>query len=734
MRSIAAFTALCALLMGSLIIAAAPGAAAVTKAEPASEASLETTNRVPRIETAPVIDGRLNEPAWDDAAVIDDFTQVDPREGAEPTERTVIRLLYDRDAFYIGIRAHDSRPDGVLVKELQRDERQNGSDWVAVVLDTFFDQRNGFFFQINPGGARRDALVEDQSNIRYDWDGLWDGRAVRDDKGWSAEIAIPFKTVSFNPDSSRWGFNAQRFIRRKNETIRWRAAKQDRSIISLQHAGVLRGLYDRDQGLGVDVKPSLTFRHRDNSRTGTQGLDIEPALDVFYKPHPTVTAALTLNTDFAQTEVDERRVNLTRFPLFFPEKRAFFLQDAGIFDFGGLNRSPLPFFSRRIGIGPRGGEQEIRAGLKVTGRTQRFNFGLLDVQMADDPTLGSKNLAVGRLSANVLEESTVGIVATRGDPTTTGDNRLIGADFNYRNSQDFGDATVTSSTWIEHTSSSGEAVVGDSSEDVALGSKFNYSSDTWSVDLAAEHIGDNLNPALGFVRRLGVRQYFSRLRHRWRFDGPLERLDMEADAQVVTNLDDHLETLQLTPLRFTLENTQGDWAQLSLEHRREDLFEPFEINDGVVIPTGSFDWERGRLRLRTSEGRALRGTTDISFGDFFTGSRWDVRTGVEWRASRHFFASAEFERNHVELPQGEFTTDIARARVNIAFTPDLAWNNLLQYDNVSEMLSTSSRVQWIVEPGNEVFLVFRQNFREDGERFERVNTTASAKAGLTLRF
>lgn len=690
--------------------------------------------RVPRLETPPVIDGRLDEPLWQEAAVIDDFTQVDPREGAPPTERTVVRLVYGRDAFYIGIRAHDSQPDGVAVKELRRDDRQSGSDWVAVVLDTFFDRRNGFFFQINPGGARRDGLVENQSNIRYDWDGIWDGRAVRDDKGWTAEIAVPFKTVSFDPDESQWGFNAQRYIRRKNETIRWRAAKQDRSIISLQHAGVLRGLHGREQGLGLDVKPSLTLSDSSGPAADGGGFGAEPAMDVFYKPHPSLTAALTLNTDFAQTEVDERRVNLTRFPLFFPEKRAFFLQDAGIFDFGGLRRSPLPFFSRRIGTGPAGREQEIRAGLKVTGRTQRLNFGLLNVQMDDDPELGSKNLTVGRLSANVLGESNAGIIVTRGDPTTTGDNRLVGADFNYRNSEDFGDATVTGNTWIEHTHSSGEAVVGEDAEDLAFGTKLNYDSDTWAGNLAAEQIGESLNPALGFVRRLGVRQYFSRLRHRWRFDGPLERLDLEASAQLVTDLDDDLETLEVTPLQLTFENTPGDWARFSIEHRREDLFEPFEIHEGVVIPTGSFDWERGRFLLMTSRGRDLRATTDISYGDFFTGSRWDVRTGLEWRASEHFFASAEFERNRVELPQGSFTTDIARARINLALSPDLAWNNLIQYDNVTEVLGSSSRLQWIVEPGSEVFLVLRQNYRDTRDGFERLSTDAAAKAGWTLRF
>lgn len=724
--------ALRAIIAASLLLAA--GTAAGNTQDPPAATNPDAGLAPPRTDAVPVVDGRLDEALWDNAAVIDGFTQVDPREGEAPTERTVVRVAYGRDALYVGIRAFDRRPEGILVKELRRDEPQGDSDWVAIVLDTFFDRRNGFYFQINAGGARRDGLVEDQSQIRFDWDGIWDGRAVRDEHGWSAEIAIPFKTVSFDPGGSRWGFNVERFIRRKNETIRWQAAKQDRSLIAMQHAGVLRGLHGREQGLGLDVKPSLTLSRADGPRAVDEGFDAEPALDIFYKPHPSLTAALTLNTDFAQTEVDERRVNLTRFPLFFPEKRAFFLQDAGIFNFGGLSRSPLPFFSRRIGIGPGGEEQDILAGLKVTGRTDRLNYGLLNVQMADDPVLGSKNLTVARVRANVLEESTVGFIATRGDPTTTGDNRLVGADFSYRNSEDFGDATVSGSAWIEHTASSGASVVGDGDDELAFGTKFSYASDTWAANGALERIGEDLNPALGFVRRRGVRQYFGQLRRRWRFDGPVERLDLSSNAQVVTNLDGDLESLEFAPLQITLENPEGDAAALQFEHRREDLFEPFEIREGVVIPAGSFDWRRGRFELATSEGRALRAVARLEHGGFFAGDRWDVMTRLEWRFSEHLFASTEFERNHVDLPQGEFTTDIARARLDIAFTPDLSWTNLVQYDNVSRVLGSSSRLRWIVQPGNDVFLVVRQNFRDTGERFDRLRTDVAAKAGWTFRF
>ena len=719
--------------MGALLSAVTTGVSATPPDAPDDSITVSDI-RVPRADTPPVVDGRLDDPVWQRAVRIEDFTQVSPREGAAPTERTEVYLLYTSETFFVGIRAYDRDPDAVRVRELQRDVAQSGSDSVAIVFDTFFDRRNGFYFQINPGGARRDGLVEDQSSIRFDWKGIWEGRAVRDELGWTAEMAIPFKTLAFDPEEARWGFNVQRFIRRKNETIRWRATEQDRSLIALQHAGVLDGLEGLNQGLGIDVKPSLTLSRFSGASGSGQGIQADPSLDIFYKPHPSLTAALTLNTDFAQTEVDERQINLTRFPLFFPEKRAFFLQDAGVFDFGGLQRSPLPFFSRRIGIGPRGQEQDIRAGLKVTGRTPLLNFGLLSVQMADDPLIGRKHLSVGRVSANVLEESSVGIIGTHGDPTTSGDNHLIGADFNYRNSRDFGDATVSGSAWIERTSSSGDAVIGDGSDELAFGTSARYSSDTWFASLNAEQIGAHLNPALGFVRRRAVRQYFSSLRHRWRFEGPLDRVDIQTSGQFITDLDDRLETLQITPLEVSLANVPGDQLSANVQSSREVLTEPFEISPGVVIPSGRHDWHRGHLVVSSSTGRDLRGFAVLGVGGFFGGDRQDFRAGVEWRASAHFFASTEFERNRVDLPQGNFTTDIARLRINLALSPDLTWSNLVQYDNVSELIGSSSRLQWIMMPGNELFLVLRQNFQAGSERFRRLDTDVAAKVNWTLRF
>ncbi|MCP3904465.1 MAG: hypothetical protein GY715_12630, partial [Planctomycetes bacterium] len=315
---------------------------------------------------------------------------------------------------------------------MKRDAGFGPDDFVAIVVDPFFDRRNGYYFEMSATGAIGDAAVEDNDRLRRDWDGIWYGKATIDEKGWVAEMSIPFKTISFNPETSRWSFNASRRIRRRNESIRWASPSRDKPFISMADAAVIEGIEDIDQGIGLDIKPYGLARARRDHDLDEDQLDLDGGFDAFYKLTPGLTLAVTVNTDFAETEVDDRRVNLTRFPLFFPEKRDFFLQDAGIFNFGGINVNPLPFFSRRIGLDASGRTVDILAGAKVTGRVEDLNLGMLNVVMKDDETLGDKNYFVGRASVNVLEQSTVGAIFTHGDASSPDDAFLGGVDFNYR--------------------------------------------------------------------------------------------------------------------------------------------------------------------------------------------------------------------------------------------------------------------------------------------------------------
>ncbi|MHC4414292.1 MAG: carbohydrate binding family 9 domain-containing protein [Planctomycetota bacterium] len=685
--------------------------------------------RLVRTETPPVIDGVLDEAAWDRAALIDDLRQVEPFEGADPSEHTEVRILYDENALYFGVRCFDREPEGIIATQLRRDGSPEPDDRLELVVDPFFDRRNGFFFAINPVGARFDALVQENSSLIEDWDGIWYGKATIDEGGWSAEIAIPFKTISFDPRQSRWGFNIQRTIRRNNETSRWSSPLQNKLLRSIADAGILEEIRDITQGIGLDVKPYGKAVARDTD-DGDDDLDLDAGLDVFYKLTPSMTLTLTVNTDFAETEVDERRVNLTRFPLFFPEKRDFFLQDAGIFEFGGIFRNPLPFFSRRIGLDASGEPVDIQAGAKLTGRTGPLNLGALAVYTDAADTVEEKFLAVVRPSLNVLEESTVGLITTVGDPLTTEDNELVGADFNYRNSTVFGNRVLEGHAWFQYSWSTGS-----DQNDRAWGGQLRYPNDRFSWRVGFTEIGDEFNAALGFVPRRGIREYFGNWRGRLRpQSGWLRTVDSGIRSTLITDLNDRTETMELELELIELTSNLGDSLGFELKADREVLFEPFEIRPGLVIPIGDYRFQRFRGELETADARPVSFTAALEAGEFFDGDRVDTELGVEWRPSPNFFLGFSWEQNDVDLPGGDFEVQIAQARVNFLLSPDVSWTNFIQWDNVSDSLGINSRFRWIIEPGNELFVVLNQSFDTTDDRFDSTFTELTTKLGWTFRF
>ena len=650
-------------------------------------------------------------------------------ENAEPSERTEVRLLYDDDFLYIAVRCFDRRPDRIIATQMRRDGELFLDDRVQVVLDTFFDRRNAFFFEMNAVGGRTDALIENNENFRVDWDGIWYGRSTIDEAGWVAEMAIPFKTVGFDETSDTWGLNVQRTIQRRNEDIRWSAPDQNKELRSIADAGVLTGLVGMDQGIGLDFVPFGTATYLRDHNGQDEEWDLDAGFDLFYNITPSLKAAVTVNTDFAETEVDERRVNLTRFPLFFPEKRDFFLQDAGIFSFGGIRMNPLPFQSRRIGIGADGEEVDIIAGTKVTGRLGDLNIGLLDVQTDDHAGVDGRNLAVGRLSYNVLSESDVGVIVTSGDPSTNGSNFLYGFDFNFRDSRIDGDKTATGHAWVLQSNTPGV----DGGE-TAWGLKAGWPNDIVDWDVGFTHIDQDFNPALGFVPRGGIREYFGRFRYRWRPGTEIRRIDTGVFATLITDLKDDLESSEVNLDLISIETDYGDVYELGYEFTKEVLDDPFEISDGVLIPVGSYDWQRAGIRYEGSTARLLRFEAEASYGDFWSGESLELQAGVEWRVSANLALSFEFEYNDIDLEEGDFITRLGRAHVDVFFTPDISWLNFIQYDTVSDTLGINSRFRWIVEPGSEMFFVVNQGYDIIDSRLHSGFTELTSKIGWTFRF
>ncbi|MEZ5364857.1 MAG: sugar-binding protein [Bryobacterales bacterium] len=423
------------LLLAAIAIGAGPLEAAPQEPEPTEK---RRSANVTRVTSDIQIDGVLDEPAWREGKPIGKLVQRIPNSGAEPSERTEVTLLYDDDNLYIGVECYDSEPGRVIGTLMARDSVITSDDRVEILLDTFGDQSNAFYFATNPTGAFVDGLVFANGQTNNDWDAIWNVRTQRTEQGWIAEFAIPFRSVSFPAERTVWGFNLSRTIQRKLEENRWTGYGFQMQFAQVSEAGEITGLDGLQQGVGLDVRPFVAQRWIHDPATGNDVLRGKPGLDLFYNLTPSLRLSTTVNTDFGETEVDARQINLTRFSIFFPEKRTFFLQDAGVFNFATTGIDPpggipepgaeiFPFFSRRIGL-INGQEVPIDYGVKLTGKVKRTEIGVLNVRTRDGAGVGSADMAVARVRQNFWEQSYVGAIATGGNPDSPLSSSTIGGD------------------------------------------------------------------------------------------------------------------------------------------------------------------------------------------------------------------------------------------------------------------------------------------------------------------
>lgn len=687
-----------------------------------------------RVGEPPTVDGRLDEACWLAARPIGPLRQMVPGIDVDPSEVTEIRLVHDGRSLYFGIRCFDRDPGAIVATLRQRDADLDPDDRIEILLDTFRDRRNAYFFQIGAAGSIGDALVSRNGGaFKKAWDGIFDGAAVIDDLGWSAEIEIPFATVAFDPDDPTWGFNINRCIKRREEFARWSGLTQDSSFFRIAQAGDLGGLAGARQGIGLDLVPFFVGR-MDDLRGEEPSLTGQLGLDASWRLTPGLQAALTINTDFAETEVDDRQVNLTRFPLFTPEKRDFFLQDAGIFDFADRDAGTLiPFFSRRIGLDGAGGEVPILAGGKLTGRAGDWSIGLLDVQTEATDAFGEQNLGAARFTHNVGEQSTIGVIGTLGDPTGATDASTYGADLNLATDGFLGDKNLQSSSWVVRTDDGT-----DDGDDLAFGTSLRYPNDLFSFGLYYAEIQEDFDPALGFVPRTDIRSYAAAFelepRHDPRAFGSLRRTQYQLDVSAVTDLDDRLETgkVEVQPLGLIFDS--GDQIYVELEGERDSLTEGFEIQEGIVIPPGEYDYGRARLELVSSNKREFSGSVTLVGGSFYDGTREDLVLGASWRPSALLNASIQYERNDVDLEEGDFDVHVGRARVDLAFTPRVLWSNFVQFDNQSDTLGVNSRLRWTIAPGRDLYVVVNPTVGRDMDSLVTEEVAAAVKIAYTFRF
>ncbi|MGH9219894.1 MAG: DUF5916 domain-containing protein [Vicinamibacterales bacterium] len=707
-----------------------------------------------------VLDGAPDESVWQRAVPATNFLQRDPDNGAPASEKTEVRVLFDRDRIVLGITCFDSEPDRLLGNQMQRDQSFESDDRFMFAIDPFFDGRTGYFFEINPSGAMGDGLISGPTGggfggfggeMEKSWDGIWLARVRQTATGWTAEVEIPFKTVNFNPDTETWGANFQRTVRRKNEESLWTGWLRDEGLTRMSNAGRIGGITGISQGIGLDLKPYLlgaATAAPGRSAPATIG-DWNVGLDGFYNVTPSLKANFSINTDFAETEVDERRTNLTRFPLFFEEKREFFLDGANFFEFPGGNESP--FFSRRIGL-TAGEPQPIVYGARLTGQAGRQDIGFLQVRTSDHEVdfgdvalrLKAEDFTVARVKRRYGTQSSVGMIYTR---RATADSivdprHTIGADVTIATPDFVGGSVLDSGAWYVYTST--PTFVTEEGERSPEGKSYSYgwdasvSRDPYSAEISFKEVQPAYNAAVGFTPRRDYRSWNPEINwsprfedHRW-FRG----IQLRADGDINTDLRNHVidRNIRVTPME--LEFHTGDSIEFQVFKQTENLDEDFEISDGVILPAGnSYDWLRYQVGYDSAEQRMFSGRAEYSFGDFWDGKRKELTLDLNIRPRPGILIQLSSEFNDVDLPGGAFTTKLYGLDVRTQFNPWISLSNNVQYDTDSGELGWQLRFRWIQNPGDDVFFIWTQNWREGiGSRFASLDRRGVAKIVRTIRF
>ena len=677
------------------------------------------------------LDGRLEEPAWRTADSIAGLTQVEPHEGGQPAGRTVIQVLVNEHELVIGIRADDPDPAAITAYSRQRDAELDSEDHVRLVFDTFLDGRSGYVFAVGAAGARYDALITNQGEEENsNWDAAWEAKVARTPTGWSVELRIPLKSLIFAPGLPGWGFNVQRRVERLLESSRWSGARRDWELGQTSRAGLLEGLPPFTTGLGLTVRPSLTTGARNSATTDIEGV-FHPSLDVTKRVGANLLGALTINTDFAETEVDTRRTNLTRFPLFFPEKREFFLDGADIFDFGlSAAEDVIPFFSRRIGLF-EGEEVPLLAGAKLSGRAGNTNLGALITRTGEDDEVGVSGETLGavRVEQNILRESSVGGILTFGDPAGNANAWTAGADFTFQTSRLGGDKNFLVGVWGVATDHEGlEGKRG------AAGFKIDYPNDDWDALILYKWIGDGFQPSLGFAPRIGVQQLLTGATRRFRpAGGPVNDYSFGLYSTTFTNLSGRWESWNVEFVPNVVFRT-GDEISFEVTPQGERLVDPFEVSDGVVIAPGEYGWVRGEVEVETASKRAIGAEVRYGFGGFYDGTLHTLSATVVVRPVPVVALTLEGEVNRGKLPAGDFNADLVALRARVGFSPDIDLSSFVQYDTESRSLGANTRLRWTFHPLGDLFVVYNHNLSRTTNEWSYDSNELLIKMKYGLRY
>jgi len=667
--------------------------------------------------TEPIkIDGRLDEPGWSQAEVATDFRQQEPSEGEPASEKTEVRLLFDDKNLYVGVHAFDSEPSRINSRELVRDATFSNDDKVEILLDTYHDRRNAYRFAVNPLGTQQDALITDEGrDINLSWDAPWISAGLTDETGWIVEIAIPLTTLRFTEGADTWGLNFARIIRRKNEENLWTSWQRSFGLERVSQAGELVGVDEIKRRRLLEVKPYASGGWREGvPLIGEPGFDAgmqaKAGLEVAkIGITPSLTAEFTANPDFGQAEVDTQVVNLTRFSIFFPEKRDFFLENAGIFLFGRAEANQL-FFTRRIGLTDDGAPVPIDYGAKITGKVGSYNVGLLQVQtrkLGDRVSpfaVPRQQFTVARVKRDILERSYVGAMfVNRQGATSAGGptyNRGAGIDAEFNLTDHY-----QLKAFLMGTATPG---VRSSFLSGRIDSRFE--NDLWRFITVYEDIGSNFNPEVGFIERKAIHQYFGQLAYkpRPRFIPHVLQMEFETQIEYYTDRSNNLATRQTELSWETVFKNSSDFFFRPIEYVRDVLTEPFEIRPGIVIPPGSYTFNRPRVSFTSDASKRLVLTGRYKWGDFYNGKRDEITAGATFRPNAHLLFDLTDSFNSVRLPQGEFTTNLVAGRVNYNFSRKLLTSALMQLNSAARLSAINIRLRYIYKPNSDLFVIYNQ--------------------------
>tara|TARA_R110000744_G_scaffold237369_4_gene354894 strand:+ start:88838 stop:90979 length:2142 start_codon:yes stop_codon:yes gene_type:complete len=678
------------------------------------------------------LDGRLDEPVWGKAIHISNFTQRELNMGEPATEKTEVAIVYSANSLYIGFWGYDSEPEKLVAREMKRDFEFDLEDNFEVIIDTYNDDRNGFLFVVNPNGARADVQVINNGESENGfWNGVWNAKSTVTDQGWFAEIQIPFSTLKFKTDvaKQRWGINFERNIRRKREQLLWQGWSRDSELELLNRAGTLVGLDSIINKDFIEVKPYAI-----GGGQFTPGIEEGPLNaggDINYLITPTLRMNLTFNTDFAQVEADRQQINLTRFPLFFPERREFFLEGQDFFDMG-MGSTIIPFYSRRIGLTEDGSKVPIIAGARLLGKVNNSTLGILSMQTASRDSIPSTNYSVLSWRQDVLEQSSVGILSANKYEngrlhSTTGAYGL------YSTSNFFGDKNLNIGAAFTQNYDSDDFDGKANAHRIYL----SYPNDKVEFDMAWQRSATSFNPEVGFLRRDNFQEFYAELEWKPRpknFSKWIRQFSFKGLDMNYFIYDDTKELLsffyEIRPLGF--ETRSGEFFELNLQRRAEGLRGPFEIKDGITIAEGEYWYNRTEIQAATFGGRTWSVYTRLNWGEFFTGNSTESTYEASWRASRFLKIGANYEKNRVDLPEGKFDTDLIGNRIEYAVNPNLFGSLFSQWNSEDDEAIINFRLQWIPIIGADFFFIVNQVYDTSGTSWKQERTTILGK--LIWRF